>query len=174
MPKFKELRETKGLQAKQIAEAANVDVTMYSRFENYRALPIPCDFERILDALECLPMDVYDPDEVQLLPIATKAETTGGARVSREPTEYKMTVRLDNNSRQVLTRDILQKCGYKSINDFIVACVLRLKSQYEAIIDQEKKPRNALRNKANGAVGARQCTNTPTDDSLSKSSSFVK
>ena len=174
MPKFKELREAKGLQAKQVAETASVDVTMYSRFENYRALPIPCDFERILDALECLPTDVYAPDEVRLLPNATKVEATGGARVDREPTEYKMTVRLDNNSRQVLTREILQKCGYKSINEWVIACVLRLKSQYEAIINQEKKPRNALRNKANGAAGARQRTNTPTDNSLSKSNSFVK
>ena len=103
MPKFKELREAKGLLAKQVAERASVDVTMYSRFEKYRALPIPCDFERILDALECLPSDVYTPDEVRLLPNATKVEATGGARVDREPTEYKMTVRLDNNSRQVNT-----------------------------------------------------------------------
>jgi len=171
MPKFKELREAKGLLAKQVAERASVDVTMYSRFEKYRALPIPCDFERILDALECLPSDVYTPDEVRLLPNATKVEATGGARGDREPTEYKMTVRLDNNSRQVLTREILQKCGYKSINDFIIACVLRLKSQYEAIINQEKKPRHTLRNKADGA---RQTANTPTDTILSKSNSFVK
>lgn len=61
MPKFKELREAKGLLAKQVAERASVDVTMYSRFEKYRALPIPCDFERILDALECLPTDIYTP-----------------------------------------------------------------------------------------------------------------
>ena len=40
MPKFKELREERDLQAKQVAERAGVDVTMYSRFENYRALPI--------------------------------------------------------------------------------------------------------------------------------------
>ena len=174
MPKYKELREAKGLQAKQVAETAGVDVTMYSRFENYRALPIPDDFERILGALECLPTDVYKPDEVRLLPNAMKVEATGGARVDRKPTEYKMAVRLDNNSRQVLTREILQKCGYKSINDFIIACVLRLKIQYEAIISQEKKPRNALHNKANGVAGTKQTTNIPTDTILSKSNSFVK
>lgn len=175
MPKYKELREAKGLQAKQVAETAGVDVTMYSRFENYRALPIPVDFEKIVTALECLPTDVYKPDEVQLLPNATKAEATGGARTYQEPNEYKMTVRLGNNCREILTKEILQKCGYKSINDWVIACVMRLKSQYEAIQQSEqKKPRHVLRNKTGGAVGARQTTNTPTDTILSKSNSFVK
>lgn len=174
MPKFKELREEKGLQAKQVADAARIDATMYSRFENYRALPIPDDFERIVEALACLPSDVYIPDEVQLLPNATKVEATGGARVSQEPTEYKMTVRLGNNYREVLTKEVLQKCGYKSINDWVIACVIRLKNQYEAMVKNEKKPRNALRNKANGAVGARQSTNTPTDNILPKTNTFVK
>lgn len=174
MPKFKELREEKGLQAKQVADAARIGATMYSRFENYRALPIPGDFERIVEALACLPSDVYTPDEVRLLPNANKVETTGGARVSQEPSEYKMTVRLGNNYREVLTKEVLQKCGYKSINDWVIACVIRLKNQYEAMVKNEKKPRNALRNKANGAVGARQSTNTPTDNSLSKTKTFVK
>lgn len=36
MPKFKELREAKGLQAKQVAETASVDVTMYARLSTAR------------------------------------------------------------------------------------------------------------------------------------------
>ncbi len=174
IPKFKELREERGLQAKQVAERAGVDPTLYSRFENYRALPIPTDFERIVEALNCLPIEIYSPDEVRLLPNANRVEATGGARTTAEPTEYKMTVRLGNDSRQVLTREVLQKCGYKSINEWVAVCVQRLKSQYDAIISAEKKPRNALRNKAHGAVGARQSTNTPTDTILSKSKTFVK
>ncbi|MDE6397886.1 MAG: helix-turn-helix domain-containing protein [Clostridiales bacterium] len=140
MPKYKELREEKGLQAKQVADAASIDVTMYSRFENYRALPIPDDFEKIVEALACLPTDIYTPDEVRLLPNANKVETHGGARVSHEPTEYKMTVRLGNTHRDVLTKEVLRKCGYKSINDFIIACVIRLKEQYEAMGNNEKSP----------------------------------
>lgn len=174
MPKYKELREEKGLLAKQVADAASIDATMYSRFEKYRALPIPDDFEKIVGALACLPTDIYTPDEVRLLPNANKVETNGGARVNQEPTEYKMTVRLGNNYREVLTKEVLQKCGYKSINDFIIACVIRLKNQYEAMVNSEKKPRSALRNKTHGAVGARQSTNTPTDNILSKSKPFVK
>jgi len=174
IPKFKELREERGLQAKQVAERAGVDVTMYSRFENYRALPIPEDFEKILGALNCTPNEVYDPDEVRLLPNANRVEATGGARVTADPTEYKMTVRLGNDSRQVLTREVLQKCGYKSINEWVAACVLRLKKQYDAIVNAEKKPRETLRNKERGAVGARQSTNTPTDAILPKSKTFVK
>ena len=174
MPKFRELRESKGLQAKQVADAAHIDATMYSRFENYRALPIPEDFEKILGALNCTPNEVYDPDEVRLLPNANRVEATGGARVTADPTEYKMTVRLSNDSRQVLTREVLQKCGYKSINEWVAACVLRLKKQYDAIVNAEKKPRETLRNKERGAVGARQSTNTPTDAILPKSKTFVK
>lgn len=174
MPKFRELREEKGLQAKQVAEQAGIDPTLYSRFENYRALLIPTDFERIVEALNCTPNEVYSPDEVRLLPNANRVEATGGARTTAEPTEYKMTVRLGNDSRQVLTREVLQKCGYKSINEWVAVCVQRLKSQYDAIISAEKKPRNALRNKAHRAVGARQSTNTPTDTILSKTKTFVK
>ena len=154
MPKFKELREERDLQAKQVAERAGVDVTMYSRFENYRALPIPEDFERIIEALNCTPNEVYSPDEVRLLPNANRVEATGGARATADPTEYKMTVRLGNDSRQVLTREVLQKC--------------------DAIVNAEKKPRETLRNKARGAVGARQTANTPTDAILPKSKTFVK
>lgn len=171
MPKFKVLRERKGLQAKQIAEAANVDVTMYSRFENYRALPIPSDFERIIEALQCLPADIYTPDEVRLLPNANKAEVNGGARVSQEPTEYKMTVRLDNNSRQVLTREILQKCGYKSINEWAIACVAQLKDQYDAV---NKKAPQPYVTRHTERLETKQTTNAPTGAILSQIISFVK
>lgn len=174
IPKFKDLREERGLQAKQVAERAGVDVTMYSRFEDYRALPIPAEFERIIEALNCTPNEVYSPDEVRLLPNANRVEATGGTRATTEPTEYKMTVRLGNDSRQVLTREVLQKCGYKSINEWVAVCVQRLKKQYDAIVNAEKKPRETLRNKERGAVGARQSTNTPTDAILPKSKTFVK
>lgn len=168
MPKLRELRERKGLQAKQVAERAQIDATMYSRFENYRALPIPGDFERIIRALECLPTDAYTPDEVRLLPNANKVETTGGAKVYLEPNEYKMTVRLNNDCREVLTREVLQECGYKSINDWVKACIMRLKSQYEAIMAKEK-PRQSLAKKTSGVVEARHTTpKTPTQNSLSK------
>ncbi len=140
MPKFRELRESKGLQAKQVADAAHIDATMYSRFENYRALPIPTDFVRITEALQCLPTDVYDPDEVLLIPSANNVEATGGARVIRETTEYKMTVRLNNDCRAVLTREVLQKCGFKSINEWVIACVMQLKSQYEATNKKAPQP----------------------------------
>ena len=174
MPKFRELREEKGLQAKQVAEQAGIDPTLYSRFENYRALSIPTDFEKIVEALKCTPNEVYSPDEVRLLPNANRVEATGGTRTAADPTEYKMTVRLGNDSRQVLTREVLQKCGYKSINEWVAACVRRLKSQYDAIVNAEKKPRATLRNKERGAVGARQTANTPTDAILPKSKTFVK
>ncbi len=140
MPKFRELRERKGLQAKQVADAAHLDATMYSRFENYRALPIPTDFARITEALQCLPTDIYNPDEVLLIPSVCKIEATGGARVIRETTEYKMTVRLNNDCRAVLTREVLQKCGFKSINEWVIACVMQLKRQYEAANKNAPQP----------------------------------
>ncbi len=150
MPKFRELREAKGLQAKQVAEAADIDATMFSRFENYRALPIPADFNRILEALECAPADVYTPGEVRLLPDAATVRAIGGAKVQTTPSEYKMTVRLGNNSRDILTREVLRACGYKSIGEWVNACLQRLKSQYEAIQRREKKNPADLTDKANG------------------------
>ncbi len=139
MPRYKEIREVQGLQAKQVANSASIDPTMYSRFENYRALPIPKDFEKIVEALNCLPTEVYEPDEVRLLPIVAKVEAVGGVRTNREPNDYKMTVRLENKHRNILTKEVLQKCGYKSINDWVIACVERLKKQYDAIMRSEQK-----------------------------------
>lgn len=170
MPKYRELREEKGLQAKQVADAASIDATMYSRFENYRALPIPGDFERITEALQCLPTDIYTPDEVRLIPSVSTTEATGEAKVIREATEYKMTVRLNNDCRAVLTREVLQQCSYKSITEWVIACVMQLKSQYEAA---NKKSSAALRDKAHRAVG-RQTTNAPTGNILSLLNPFVK
>lgn len=139
MPKYKEIREEQGLQAKQVANAASIDPTMYSRFENYRALPIPEDFEKIVETLNCLPSEVYTPEEVGLLPNLAKVEAVGGIRTNREPNDYKMTVRLENKHRDVLTKEVLQRCGYKSINDWVVACVEKLKKQYDAIMQSEQK-----------------------------------
>lgn len=170
MPKYRELREEKGLQAKQVADAASIDATMYSRFENYRALPIPSDFERITEALQCLPTDIYTPEEVRLIPSVNTTEATGGAKAIREATEYKMTVRLNNDCRAVLTREVLQRCGFKSINEWVIYCVMQLKSQYEAA---NKKSSEALRDKAHGAAG-RQTTNAPTGNILSLLNPFVK
>ena len=138
MPRLRELREERGLQAKQVAEVAGLDATMYSRFENYRALPIPSDFARITAALNCLPTECYSPEEVRLLPNVNGMEATGGTRAAQMPHDYKMTVRLNNECREVLTKEVLQKCGYKSINEWVNACVMHLKSQYEAITCKEK------------------------------------
>lgn len=152
MPRYRELRQAKDLQAKQVAELAGIDPTIYSKFENYRVLPTPADFLKVIDVLECLASDVYDPDEATLLPQINRVETTGGARSHQEkPDHYQMTVRLDNDSRDVLTKEILQKCGYKTLGHWIKACVGRLKSQYDIIVQAEnKKPRQYRVNGTNG------------------------
>lgn len=159
MPKYKEIREEQGLQAKQVANAASIDPTMYSRFENYRALPIPEDFEKIVEALNCSPSEVYIPEEVRLLPDIAKVEAVGGTRRNREPSDYKMTVRLENKHRDVLTKEVLQKCGYKSINEWVIACVERLKKQYEAIKRSEQKKTSSKISKMEEVPKSRDITN---------------
>lgn len=161
MPKLRELRETKGLQARQIADAAGIDPTMYSRYENYRVLPIPADFNKIVEVLGCSPTDVYEPSEVRLLPDTREVQTVGGAKIYRKPDEYKMTVRLGNDCREVLTRKILQTCGYKSISDWVSACVGRLKIEYETAVKNEKKNPPVPGKKNGGEVKARHTTVKP-------------
>lgn len=151
MPRFKEVRASKKLLARQVAAAVGVDEGTYSKFENYRVLPIPDDFKKIISELECEPSDIYTPDEVALLP--SKIKTACGSRAFSEPNEYKMTVRLSNESRKVLTKEVLQKCGYNSINDWVKACVRRLKRQYEIILKAEKKKARQERECENGGAG---------------------
>ncbi len=139
MPKYKELRETKGLQAKQVAQEAGIDPTMFSRYENYRVLPIPDDFRKVLQVLGCAASDIYSPDEVILIPGTVEVKMTGGARVHAEPSEYKMTVRLNNDCREVLTKEVLQKCGYKNIGAWITSCIQKLRERYAELSKNEKK-----------------------------------
>lgn len=139
MANFREIREAKGLQARQVAEAAGIDPSMLSRYENYRVLPIPDDFRKVLQVLGCAASDIYSPDEVLLLPGTVEVKMTGGARVHAEPSEYKMTVRLDNECRATLTREVLQKCGYKSIGAWITACIRQLKERYDELLKEEKR-----------------------------------
>lgn len=175
MAKFKELREAKNLQAKQVAEAAGIDPTMYSRFENYRVLPIPEDFRKLLDVLGCAPSDIYANSEVLLLPETNNVRTVGGAKTNSEPSEYKMTVRLDNGCREVLTKEVLQNCGYKSIGEWITACIQKLKSQYEAVLKDEKKNPARLGEKTRREGKERHTTIKPKPDSiLSQNNQNVK
>lgn len=140
MANYREIRKAKGLQARQVAEAAGIDPTMFSRFENYRVLPVPDDFRKVLRVLGCTASDIYTPDEVLLLPGTVEVKMTGGARAHVEPAEYKMTVRLDNECRATLTREVLQKCGYSSIGAWITACIRQLKQRYDELLKEKRRP----------------------------------
>ena len=135
---LKEKRNAKGLFAREVADAIGMDAGLYSKIENYHVLPVPADFNGILEALGCAASEIYEPHEVALFP-REKTNATGGARTHAEPVEYKLTVRLANGDRAILTKEVLEKCGYASISDWIKKCVLRLKAQHEIIIKAEKK-----------------------------------
>lgn len=133
MPKYKELRIIMDVQARQIAENAGIDPTMYSKFENYRCLPIPSEFKRICNALNCTPQEIYNAEEVTL--ISNFGADSVVSRKDERPSGYKMTVRLSNDNREILTKEILSECGYKNIGDWVTACIQELKARYSVILE---------------------------------------
>lgn len=72
--------------------------------------------EAICKELNCERRDIYSDDELYLpekKPVAKQTHTR------KEPNIYKLTVRLPERARKVLSPENLEKCGYHSLKDFI-------------------------------------------------------
>ena len=65
--KLKEIRLSLNLTQRQIVKAINlIDVSMYSKIENYVCLPTPDVLCKICKVLNCRPQDVYSFKEIDL------------------------------------------------------------------------------------------------------------
>lgn len=66
--KLKQIRLSRGLKSKEIALRCGTDEAGWSKIETYKYLPIPAMLNKICEQLECKPLDIYDRDEVTLVP----------------------------------------------------------------------------------------------------------
>lgn len=126
---------------KELAEQIGTDVSMVSRFNNYKCLPIPPMLEEICKALGCEINDIYEESEIYVKP-KKKA-----VRTEADFENYKVTVRLPRDAKAKI-HEALKVCGYKDVTYWIYRCYERLITQYEIIKKAERREKlKATKNK---------------------------
>ena len=114
-----------------------IDVPTYSKIENGKVLPITKHAQIIADMLGKEATDIYpEEDLIYFAELCGIAPKTRGK--SKREDCYKLTARLPRWVCKWLEADVLKKCGYKGITDFIFKSILRMKKQYEIITAKEK------------------------------------
>lgn len=121
--RLKEIRLKKGLEQKFVAEQVGTDAPMFSKFENYRCLPIPEMLKRITDVLECSIEDIYLPSEVIRYTCDIKKK-------KRKSNVYRLTAELPSEAKKFLHSGALQACGFKNIYAWINWCYRQLRAMY--------------------------------------------
>lgn len=125
---LQKIRTSRNIEQAELARQIGTTAPMMSYFEHYKCLPVPEMLTQICNILKCNISDLYEDKEIYL-----KTVTNGCSHLKvedrKEPTIYKLTVRLPETKRNILTQENLQKCGYHSLKDFIWHCVLRFEKQ---------------------------------------------
>ncbi len=142
--KLREKRKQQNRKAKELAECVGTDEPMFSKFENYKCLPIPTMLKAICKELNCEIKDIYENDELYITNNENKI--VASEKEKSESEYYNLTVRLPKDARKYLNKEYLRKCGYKDITYWIWRCYERLQKQYEIInkAEQEKRPADAV------------------------------
>lgn len=129
--KLKEVRSYRNIGQAEFAERVGTTSPMMSNFENYKCIPVPNMLKRMCDILECDMSDIYEDEEIYI-----KKNNNLIIRVRKQKQEYKLTVSLPEEAREVFTPTNLRKCGYHSLKDFIWHCYKRFEKQL-AIINKK-------------------------------------
>ena len=118
---------------------SRINSSLYDKYEEYVALPTPKQMQAICEVLKVEPLDIYSKEEITLNKPQNANRTNENAR---EPESYKLTVLLPAEAREWLNKEVLNKCGYRSITHWITVCYERLQKQYGHITNgaNEKKP----------------------------------
>lgn len=120
--RVKEIREKRGILAKDLAETIYVDVGLMSKIENGRCLPNTETMSRMQEALNATVDEMYDPEEIYY-------ETRKAKKKKSKSDYYKVTVKLPKEAKAFLASGVLKRAGYASITDWIRCCLLRLRDQ---------------------------------------------
>lgn len=132
---LKQMRIRKGRQQKELARAIGTDEPMMSKFENYKCLPIPPMMKALCRELDCKVEDIYEPHEIFL----SEPKVVVKPSKKRKAKEvYHLTVNLPPEARTFF-KTALARCGFKDITAWVNHCFERLKTQYQQILEDEKK-----------------------------------
>ena len=133
---LQKIRISRNVEQAELARQIGATAPMVSYFEHYKCLPVPEMLIQICKSLNCNVSDLYEDKEIYL-----KTIQNGCLHVKvenrKEPAVYKLSVRLPEVKRNILTQENLQKCGYHSLKDFIWHCVLRFEKQLATTIKKD-------------------------------------
>lgn len=157
MSKYKGIMLRRGIMQKDVSECVRkidprVDTALMSKFVNDVCLPTPPVLNAICKTLSCTPLDIYDPREITLAPVATTTETpaTGGGKAVNADTArtrqrrrkndfYNLTVEIPRDvAERVFAPAALRKLGYLSKSDFVRQAVAALDARLSTITEKEK------------------------------------
>lgn len=144
---LKSIRTLKGLKQKELAESIGKNESFISRIEQYVYLPTPETARALCDALQVNLLDIYSREECDLLalmpPNAGEEECENSYSSTPhfcEPNTYRLSVRIPRQTfENLLTKEVLNRCGYRSITHWVCVCLLRLERQYFHITKNDKK-----------------------------------
>jgi transcriptional regulator with XRE-family HTH domain len=139
--KLKERRLERKLEQQDLASRVGTNAPMMSNFERYKCLPIPVMLKEICKQLDCSVDDLYERGEIYIDGRAA-GKKPFGAEVRQEPSVYKLSVRLPDEARAVLTQANLEKCGYHSLKDFVWHSYKRFEKQLAIVQEKERAAPN--------------------------------
>lgn len=131
---LQERRRERGLEQADLAKRIGTNAPMMSNFENYKCLPVPKMLAKICEELHCTRQDIYSDNELYVLNRKGQINSTERA----EPEVYKLSVRLPDRAREMLTQENLEKCGYHSLKDYIWHCYLHFERLVKRAEAKEK------------------------------------
>lgn len=132
-----EIKQKELLQAIKVVDS-RVDIGLLSKYENSIALPTPPQLSAICEFLGVEPLDIYSPNEIYLDKHKPDIATVA-VKKAVDTNTYVLTARLDRAACKWLDKQVLEKCGYSSITNFVRCCVVQLKKQYDLKVHAELK-----------------------------------
>ena len=127
--KLKAVRSYREIGQAEFAKKVGTTAPMMSNFENYKCVPVPSMLKRMCEILNCKISDIYSDDEIY---IKKEAKNLIAKRIEQK-LYYKLTVRMPDYTRELLTLKNLRMCGYHSLTDFIWHCCKRFERQLAVV-----------------------------------------
>lgn len=125
---IKEYLAKENKQQKQLAEALNIDKRDINKIVNYKCLPLPEQARKICEFLSCNILDIYNKKEIDLVKGTTKA-----SRNNEDNLYYRLSVRINKTDCDCLKLKNLQKLGYKTLKEWVLDCMQKLKEQQKEL-----------------------------------------
>ena len=125
---IKEYLNKQNKQQKELAEALNIDKRDINKIVNYKCLPLPEQAEKICEFLDCNILDIYNKKEIDLVKGTKKASRNNDSELY-----YRLSVRLNKAGCNCLKLENLQKLGYKTLKEWVLDCMEKLREQQKEL-----------------------------------------